>query len=448
VDNDSDTDWNGVELSLVTGKPVSFIQNLSEPYLTDRPELPLAIAGVARAKTHESGEAEDDGKKSTVREDINQSFADSDPDTGAGYSFLEMLELEKSSGGEPVTASFPRRRSVVREDAAAIKAAWEKQMGEQFAFTLKDSVTIKRRQSAMLPLTEAELRVKKLLVLDGADARSRTINPSVSVELVNNTGMKLPAGPITVYDGGSYAGDALVEFLPENEKRIISYGEDLSVRGSVKCSGKDTLTAAVLSKGVLTVSRVYKYEFVYTVRNASPSPRKLIIEHPISSGADLVEPAKYEEKTPGLYRFAVELPANREIHYTVIEDAPRSNDIVVGDLRPDALVEYSADKKLSPDSRAVLKKAAELMRKVNDAELSARKLEEKRDGIVDKQKRIRQNLEAAGNQTAQGQRYLSRLVAMDDEIDALTKSIEEAEEQAEAIRKEFEEAIGTPLGGL
>jgi hypothetical protein len=36
---------------------------------------------------------------------------------------------------------------------------------------------------------------------------------------------------------------------------------------------------------------------------------------------------------------------------------------------------------------------------------------------------------------------------MDDEIDALTKSIEEAEEKAEALRKEFEEVIGVPLGG-
>jgi hypothetical protein len=259
--------------------------------------------------------------------------------------------------------------------------------------------------------------------------------------------MKLPAGPITVYDGGSYSGDALIEFLPENEKRIISYGEDLSVRGSVTYSGADTVTAAVLSKGVLTVSRIQRHEFVYTARNASPSPRKLIIEHPVSSGADLVEPAKYEEKTPGLYRFAVELPANREIHYTVIEEEPRSEDIVIGRLEPDVLVKYSADKRLSDDSRAVLKKAAGLRQKVSDAEISARKLEEKRDGIIEKQERIRQNLEAAGNQTAQGQRYLSRLVAMDDEIDALTKSIDDAEEQAEALRKEFEEAIGVPLGG-
>jgi len=37
--------------------------------------------------------------------------------------------------------------------------------------------------------------------------------------------MRLLAGPVTVYDGGVYAGDALMNFLSKNEKRIISWGK-------------------------------------------------------------------------------------------------------------------------------------------------------------------------------------------------------------------------------
>ncbi|MDR1352979.1 MAG: hypothetical protein LBK05_06825, partial [Treponema sp.] len=407
-----------------------------------RPELPLAIAGIAKARTYESGEAEKGEERGTVME-INQAFAS------------EIDNEDEEEYSKPFV-SFSRRRhmdvteglsddSETNISSGYLGTARAKPAGEQFTFTLKDGVSIERRQSAMLPLIEAEMQVEKLLVLSGKDALSGTVNPSVSVELVNTTGMKLPAGPITVYDGGSYAGDALIEFLPENEKRIISYGEDLSVQGSVNYSGTNTVTAVALSKGLLNVSRTKKHESVYTVRNASSTPRKLIIEHPITSDAGLVEPAKYEEKTPGLYRFAAELPANREIEFTVIEEEPLSEDITIGHLSWETALGYSTDKRIPDDIRIVLKKASDIMKKIDDVKDSAGKLERKRDGIIEKQERIRQNLEAAGNQSAQGQQYLSRLVAMDDEIDALTKSMEEAEEKAKALRKELEEVIGASL---
>ncbi|MDR2795412.1 MAG: DUF4139 domain-containing protein, partial [Spirochaetaceae bacterium] len=55
IDNDGDIDWTDVEISLVTGRPVSFIQNLYPPYYVNRPILPLAIAGAAEAQTYDSG---------------------------------------------------------------------------------------------------------------------------------------------------------------------------------------------------------------------------------------------------------------------------------------------------------------------------------------------------------------------------------------------------------
>jgi hypothetical protein len=60
VDNDGNNDWNDVELSLVTGRPVSFIQNLYAPYHTQKPELPLAIANFAEARSYESGSSHDE----------------------------------------------------------------------------------------------------------------------------------------------------------------------------------------------------------------------------------------------------------------------------------------------------------------------------------------------------------------------------------------------------
>jgi hypothetical protein len=55
VDNPSDQDWKGVTLSLVSGRPVSFIQDLYAPLYLDRPTIPLAIAGIAAARSFDSG---------------------------------------------------------------------------------------------------------------------------------------------------------------------------------------------------------------------------------------------------------------------------------------------------------------------------------------------------------------------------------------------------------
>jgi len=57
VDNTVGVDWNNVELSLVAGAPQSFIQPLSEPIYTRRPEVPIAIANQTTPQTFEAAEA-------------------------------------------------------------------------------------------------------------------------------------------------------------------------------------------------------------------------------------------------------------------------------------------------------------------------------------------------------------------------------------------------------
>jgi hypothetical protein len=54
VDNTVGEDWNNVELSLVAGAPQSFIQQLSQPYYTRRPVVPLPEVAQLTPQMHES----------------------------------------------------------------------------------------------------------------------------------------------------------------------------------------------------------------------------------------------------------------------------------------------------------------------------------------------------------------------------------------------------------
>jgi hypothetical protein len=409
VDNDGDRDWDNVELSLVTGRPVSFIQNLYPPYRLTRPVLPLAIAGTAEARTYDSGWG--GNAESPADSRVNKALR-----SGA-YAEEDRLAAAEA----PVPRAAPSVAAGTAETARGQAA------GDLFEFTLRRPVTLKRQESAMLPLVEGTIQARKILVFSGNRAvQGLTVHPAISAELTNTSGMKLPAGPVTVFDGGAYAGDALIEFFPEQEKRLISYGEDLSVAGSAGFVNSQILSMVTISGGIMTLNRKHIYERTYTIRNASAEPKQLILEHPITPGTTLAEPARFDERTGGLYRFYQTLPANRELVFTVKEEKPYAEKIGLTLAGMDIFAGYASSQEMPAPIRAAMQQAAELKRKADAVQNAQADLEAQQARLVSEQDRIRRNLEAAGNQTQQGQEYLKRLIAMDGEIDALTLKIDDA----------------------
>jgi hypothetical protein len=57
VDNTVGVDWSNVQLSLVAGAPQSFIQPLSQPIYTRRPEIPISTVSQSTPQTFEAAEA-------------------------------------------------------------------------------------------------------------------------------------------------------------------------------------------------------------------------------------------------------------------------------------------------------------------------------------------------------------------------------------------------------
>jgi hypothetical protein len=429
VDNDSDTDWKDVELSLVIGRPVSFIQNLYPPFRVFRPVLPLAIAGIAEGRAHESGfnlvVTEQAASRLMMRQSAEMEMA---RDQAHVYGW-----------GAPAPAQAAPTVAGGSMQTAAPSAA-----GDQFLFTLRNPVTLERRQSAMLPLVEGTVRAERALVFSGARALSgATINPEISVELTNTSGMRLPAGPITVYDGGFYAGDALIEFFPENEKRLITFAEDLSVTGNVTSSTTRNITTVSISGGVMTISRRQNHERVYSIRNASAEAKRIIIEHPITSGSTLAEPASADERTANLYRFNRNLPARGTLTFNVREETPISETVTLAQLRPETFLSYATNQEIPANVRAVLNRAIELRRIAEGAATAQGQLENQLARLISEQDRIRRNLEAAGNQSPQGQEYLRRLSALDSDIDDINSRINSAIQETQRARREYENYLAT-----
>jgi hypothetical protein len=425
VDNDGDMDWDKVELSLVAGRPASFIQNLYPPYYVYRPTLPLAIAGAAAAATHDQGYITAAPPAPAPRPESTVSVARERVAVPAESKAYSFMEAEKDSADVIGTTI----------SGAAASAA-----GEQFEFTVKTPVSVARQMSAMLPLTDVSVEARKLLIFSGYGPANGNKNPRLGAELTNTSGIKLPAGPITVYDGGSYAGDALIEFWNEGEKRFISYGEDLSVIGAVMSSGSNTFSSVTISGGVMTINRSREYLKTYTFKNNAAQDKPLLIEHPKTPGAKLASP-KADEETPDVYRFTVTLPAKGELAVPVSETSPTMERVTLAQLRPDAFLSYASSQELPANVKEALQQAVNLRSSLNASQAAVTEAERQRNGFVSEQDRIRKNLEAAGGTTQQGQEYLKRLISLDDSIDKIDQELQKLRENARAAQKAYEDYL-------
>lgn len=412
IDNTGDSDWENIELTLVSGRPVSFIQQLYPPYYLSRPEVPLAIAGYAAPEVYGSA--------------MDNEMMD-------GYAH----ELELMAPEPAMSRMSKAERGAAGVSAGQVQTATAAKAGELFLFTLKNPVSIPRRQSAMVPLVEAPVRAKKVSVFSGSNLVSGQSHPMLCVELGNESKMQLPAGPVTVFDGSSYAGDALLEFFPEKDTKLIAYGEDLGITGSLREETTRDIAAVNVSRGVLTITRTQKKKTMYQFKNTAGEKRSLIIEHPITPGTTLVEPVKPSEHTASAYRFMCEVAAGKTVPYVVQEDRPVSETVALLQQNTDTILHYATSGSVPAEIRRALEKAVDFRRSIADREERNAELAQERTELVTEQTRVRSNIHTVGTDSRQGQEYLSQMTKIDEHLARLTADIAKGREDLRQMQEQY-----------
>src|SRR5262249_28803272 len=136
----------------------------------------------------------------------------------------------------------------------------------------------------------------------------------------NTSGQPLTQGPVTVFEEGSYAGDARMPDLQPDEERLISYAVDLGT----EVKAEDKLTpgpkrSVRTFNNALQVSYTVRHTRTYVVRNRSKQDRTLVVEHPVRPNWTLDEAMKPRERTRDLYRFDVAMKAGETVKFDVHE---------------------------------------------------------------------------------------------------------------------------------
>jgi hypothetical protein len=430
VDNPSGQDWMDVSLSLVSGRPVSFIQDLYPPLYLDRPTLPLSIAGIASARSFDSGFADN----SADEEEAPMEKAAS-PASMARKEAMPSPAPSRAPGAAFAPAPAPGNLG----SAAALDTASAGKAGDQFQFTVKKPVSLERGRSAMLPLVAGDIEAERVSIYSPDFASS---HPMLGAKLANTTGIRLPAGPIVVFDGGVYAGDALLDFFPEKDSRLVVFGEDLGVTTDISASSSQETVGVTISKGVMVFSRRITMAKTYAFKNGGSNAKKIVIEHPITPGAELFEPKVSDEKTERVYRFSLALPAAGEARLVVKERSPRGESVLLGSLRPDDFLAYSSSQEIPRNVRDALRKAIEFRKKLEDSQRSLVDLQDRKTALAADQSRYRSNLGSVGRDSSQGQQYLKRLMDAETAIDQTDAKIADAQKAVQDAQKAYEAYIG------
>ena len=436
VENTSDQDWSGVGLSLISGRPISFIQDLYTPLYLPRPVVKPQMYASLRPREYEEGLESEKRAKGITAKDMKKLRARGGPVTRELKEDVRASRSEAKayigvSAGERLGGAMDLARSVQSVAAAG-------KVGELFQFDIKDVVDLSRRRSAMLPIIAQPIAAEKVSIYNTSVQKKHPLN---GAWITNDTGLKMLGGPITVFDQKTYAGDATIGNLAENDKRLISYAIDLNMTVDPSQKSQSHLTAAKIVKGVMTLTYLHRYTQTYQIKNKSDEDRTLIIEHPRHHGRKLLEPKTYEEKTPSLYRFKVLVKKDSTQDFNVAEEQVRYQTVRIIDQNTKLLLSYAKNAKISEAARAALAKVAEMKQQLAAAERKEKDWRKQKKVIETGQDRLRKNIATVGRDSTLGKRYLKKLSGQEDQIEMLEGRIKDIRAYGAPIRKQLADFI-------
>lgn len=440
VENMTDDDWTNVGLSLVSGRPVSFTQDLYQPLFVPRPNVPVQVATAARPRVFE-GALERKAGEDEAADRVGMGAGGGGRGAASKASAGGMPGMPAMAAPSISPAAPPARR--LSENAPDAMASGG-QVGTLFQYAINQPVTVPRQRSAMIPIINQKIEGEKVSVYNQyADPR----HPMNGISLKNTSKLHLMGGPITVFDGNAYGGDALIEDVPPGDQRLLTYAMDLAVDVEPRvASPGDKLLAAKIVNGVMTVTWKNRMETTYTVKNNANEKRTVLIEHPLKPGWDLLEPKQADERTRSVYRFRVPVEprargsAEQSAKLVVVEEMPRLQEVrLLNDNNAPRL--YVAQEGMTPKLKAALGQIIKLQDELAGLTAQRSEKETRLKEIEQEQERIRNNMKELDRNSELYKQYVTKLTAQETEFDKLRTESKDLRAKETAKKQEIADFI-------
>lgn len=460
VDNTGAEDWKDVQLTLVSGAPQSFIQQISRPLNVQRREIGMPIPGGGQEKMPPAILGGMSSRFDPLGNGRGQSVAMSASAIGGGSGFVV------SQAAPVVAAKDGVQASEVKDYAAAAKNSLgalttSVDLGDLFEYKLSKPITIKKGESATVPILQAELAARRVSVWNphpklGGAGPDKVMR---SLWLTNTSDLTLDAGSFSIVEDGMFAGQGQIELMHPKEKKLAPYAVDEAVTVDFHEGKRLPPTAGrlVIADGRISVHRLYPRVREYTIHNTSGAARTVVLE-PERTDRFQMEPGKAkiasvwevspetqkpEEMTDKEYTFAVEVGPSATTVFKLVETHSHPEHYDLATIHEDELKGLIKEAGGNTEVLAELQPLLEAKRQLVEIDKKLKTTQSAVDAVKVEEKRIRENMAALpkdGSETLM-KRYTDEMVAQEDKMAALNKQKDALMAQHDVVRKDLDDKV-------
>jgi len=462
VDNTTGADWINVQLSLIAGAPQSFIQPLSVPYYSRRPQIGLPQEAQLTPQTHESGEATAPPPPPPPMAGVagmaagmgNGSGSGSGGGMGGGVrdptAFQYLMPGVQGGTGQTILNAPARVSSGAVANAVSVDALNQyaassivpntttAKFDDYFAYNITEPVTIRKNESALVPILQTKIDAERVTLWSRQQP-----TPLRALWITNTSKLTLDRGSFSIVEDGNFGGEGLLEPIHPDEKRLLSYAVDQAVRVSTENQRDNTqATSVTASKGVLVIRRTQTAEITYVVHNAASEGRAVVLEHPVRRGFTLDSGPKPEETTPTVYRFRVTAAAGETARLQVTEHYQNSATYQLTNFNDSTLTVILNQTGNNEKIKQTLAPILDARRHVAEMQSALDKVSTHLKELQSDEERQRANVTAlASADKVSRERFVHDLNATEDQIAATQKELTAAQKNLQAAKDDLANKI-------
>jgi hypothetical protein len=321
-------------------------------------------------------------------------------------------------------------------------------VGALFRYDLEEKVYVPDRQSALVSILNARVKAEDVMLYNlerGGTA------PYRAVRFTNETPYVMEKGPIAIYSGGTFVGEALTDRVDPGLSAFIPYSLDPRVHVSIDDSYKESGVSLVkILRGHVTVELKTLATHSYVIDNQAPEAATLWVQRTRRPGWHLVAPKAGVLDERGVYFVPLQVAAKSKLKVAIEEETPTRRVVeIYSDAARKAIGLFLGGAGASRDPRlqAALRDVLKIQERLGKLEEELSRLREEKESYAEREEQVRENLRTLGK-AARNEDLRRKLVATLTEMEGKLNDVNRKTVALNVERSELRDRLAVLIKGI